>query len=388
MRPRLLEIPLGPLTLPINSYGFMLMIGFVVATIVGIRRGKEERIDGEFIMDFSVWMMIWGILGSRVFYILEYHDQFSFEFLKFWDGRISLLGLCVGWALPVGLRQYLRRGAAPLRDLRGFLRDVVGTVVACAVAGLVLGRTLALVEHRNEYSWDVLKIWEGGIVFYGGLLGAVGFAVWYIRARGHSFLKVADLLSPVILLGFMFGRVGCYLNGCCYGTVVASGAEGPPWWAIHFPRVVDAAGRVMGSPAYIDHWRQGLLGAGAEHSCWVIPIQFISMVGNFLVFLVLSWFWRRRRVVGEVFCKMGIVYPILRFLLEIFRGDNERDYFSLTISQVVSVVVFVASLGLLAWVRRQGPVRMGGYERGGDGAGPVGEAGGAVATGNSTRVVS
>lgn len=385
MKPRLLEIPLGSFALPINSYGFMLMIGFLVATIVAIRRGKDERIEPEFIMDLSIYMMIFGIVGSRLFYIAEYHEQFNFGFLRFWDGNLDVWAMIAGWMAPLLLRFWRRRGKPlAMPTPREFLKDVGGTVVACAVCGIAIGRGVALVEHRDLYNWDLLKIWEGGIVFYGGLLGAVAFAIYYIRARGISFLKVADLLVPVIMLGFTFGRIGCYLNGCCWGTVVAKVGEAAPWWAIHFPRLEDTqTHRLIGSPAFIDHLHAGLVTVGDQFSCWVHPVQFYSMAGNFGLFLLLSWWWRRRAAIGEVFCAFGITYPVLRFLLEIVRGDNERDYAGLTISQAVSIVAFIVSLVAFYLIRMRTPGITGRYREAGPAAG-----GEAVAAGSSTPGVA
>ncbi|MBI5366318.1 MAG: prolipoprotein diacylglyceryl transferase [Planctomycetes bacterium] len=364
MRPRLFEIPLGLFSLPVNSYGFMLMLGFLFATVVGARRGRALRIDADFIMDLSVWMMISGVVGSRVLYVAEYWQDFSFSFLDLRDGRINVWALVAGWCLPLAARVVRqRRGERVGAPSAGaFAKDVARTIAWCAVLGLACGRVGALIEFRREYDFGMFRLWEGGITFYGGLLGAVGFAVYYVRARGESFLRVADLLAPTIMLGFAFGRVGCFLNGCCYGTVVAeAGTASPPWWAIRFPRLLDEHGLVTGSPAWLDHVKDAGLAYEQTHSHWVHPTQFYSIVGNLLLFAFLSWRWRRRVRIGQVVCEFALSYAVLRFLLELFRGDNAHAFFGLTISQFISVIAFVITLPFYWRIRWRTPPLTGSY---------------------------
>ena len=81
---------------------------------------------------------------------------------------------------------------------------------------------------RDCLAWA--KVWRGGLAYYGGLLVATGYAFYYTRRRGISFLRVADLAAPAIALGLFFGRLGCFLNGCCYGKQTSS------WVGVSFPR--------------------------------------------------------------------------------------------------------------------------------------------------------
>jgi phosphatidylglycerol:prolipoprotein diacylglycerol transferase len=107
------------------------------------------------------------------------------------------------------------------------------------VFGLFGGRVLHVVAENGQWV-DFFKIWQGGLVFYGGAIaGTIGGAVMYhflMRPLGVSLWQVADVIAPALALGICFGRLGCYLNGCCYGYVAAPGTP-----AAHFPALTAPA---------------------------------------------------------------------------------------------------------------------------------------------------
>lgn len=150
--------------------------------------------------------------------------------------------------------------------------------------------------------WSALKIWEGGLVYYGGFIGAVMASVIYTRVKGVSFWQMADIIAPSVALGLMFGRIGCTLVGCCYGKPCP--ADFP--LALTFPP--ETIG-VAGVPLY--------------------PTQPAEAIGSLLIFLFLWFFLRHRRSFrGQVMTAFILLYSLLRTALEFWR-DDPRGFLTL-----------------------------------------------------------
>lgn len=275
----------------------------------------------------------------------------------YWYGAMAALGFLsamVHWS-------YLERreGRAP-----GFGSDLA---VWLMLSG-ILGARLAYVLTNGSYFaaepwWRVFRIDEGGLIFYGGLLGGcVGAAAfaraprvvlrrvagsrWAIRicfvpGPGLELLPLGDFIVTGIPLGHAFGRLGCFLNGCCHGK---------PWTgflAVRFP-----AGSIP-AEAQIE---QGLLAPHAYASLPVHPAQLYEAAFNVLLYAVLLLLYRRHRGSGRTLGAYLIGYPVGRFLVELVRGDVRPHAFGLSINQWLCPVL--AGLGL--WLIRRSL-------RGGDG---------------------
>lgn len=181
--------------------------------------------------------------------------------------------------------------------------DLVFVVV---ISGFLGARLFYVVQ---EWSWyrthplEVFQIWKGGLVYYGGMVASfIGFYC-YVRLVRLPFLASSDFVIPYIALSHAFGRVGCFLNGCCYGKV----CDFP--WAVKFPSLPEP----------------------------VHPTQLYEAVFNLALFGFLAWLYARRRFAGEVTFFYLIVYGVGRFLLEFFRGDQTPWFYSLTLHQVLSL---------------------------------------------------
>ena len=253
MRP--LFIQLGPFALP--SYGVALAVGYLVAVLLTGRVARRHGIPLHRTLDLAFWLLAGGVLGSRLLYVVTNPGQF-------YDA-------CAG------------HGAGPARG-----------------AGQLL--------------WDCsrpLHIWEGGLVFYGALLGALAVALWYTRRHQLSFLKVADLALPGLALGHFFGRLGCWAAGCCYGKA-ASGITG-----VRFP---------PGSVAFEELGLAGLLEAGSSVTGPLHPTQLYEALAELLIFFALLWVRHRQRYTGQTALTYLLLYPLARMALELFRGDPDRGY--------------------------------------------------------------
>lgn len=222
------------------------------------------------------------------------------------------------------------------------------------VAGLVGSRIVYIFTRwEAEYAHNpakILYVWEGGLVWYGGLIGATVMAFWFIRKHRLPFLPYADVLIPSVSIGHALGRIGCFGAGCCFGNVATD----------HFPFGVSFP---PGSPAYNEHLGDHLLSSGALGSLPVYPTQILEAGGEVLIFFALLLVRSRKRFHGQVALTYFILYPLLRFVVEMFRGDKIRAFFFhwpepgkemlLSTSQGISILVALAGLVLTILILRQ-----------------------------------
>jgi phosphatidylglycerol---prolipoprotein diacylglyceryl transferase len=209
------------------------------------------------------------------------------------------------------------------------------------VAGLVGARTFYCIEYWGRDIHSVLEAfqyWKGGIVYYGGVVGgAVGFLAyrWFYPFPLRPYL---DAIAPSIALGTFFGRLGCFLNGCCYGDQCRLP------WAVSFPARSAAWGHQV---------HAGLISEGATCSLPVHPTQIYSALDGLVLLVLLSAFYPLRRRDGEVMGLLTLTYPITRFLIEYLRNDEGAFFGGLTISQNISVVLLLGGIVYWAWLLTQ-----------------------------------
>ncbi|MGR3295793.1 MAG: prolipoprotein diacylglyceryl transferase, partial [Candidatus Bathyanammoxibius sp.] len=152
-----------------------------------------------------------------------------------------------------------------------------------------------------------------------------------------------------LALGLAFGRIGCFLNGCCYGAVVKNNAL----LAVVFPRTKDKLGNIDGSPVYFHHLEEGIVGFADPISFPVYPTQIYSALGAFALFLILSNVYAYKKRDGEIFLLALIIYAPMRFYWEILRDDSAPVLGGLTVSQVIGIPVFLGALALFISGRRR-----------------------------------
>jgi phosphatidylglycerol:prolipoprotein diacylglycerol transferase len=292
------------------AYFTLLTIGFGLAMVLTVRESKKLGQDPDLILDTNLWMVVWGIIGARVLHLIadgHFHDY---------------VNLCVDSKL------------VPAIDARvTWCREAA----ECGYDYLCNPAT-----HKCYPPTDclaMLKVWRGGLAYYGGFLFAVGFAFHFVRKHKLGWWKTADLAAPGIMLGLFFGRLGCFLNGCCYGKRTAS------WIGVVFPR---------GGSAWRAQFDAGLIPVTAE-SLPVHPTQLYESLACFVVFLILYYIVRpRRRAYGQVFGAMLVLYAIARSICEIFRDDDRGVLFGwLSTSQIISLPLFVAGVALLVILPKQ-----------------------------------
>jgi phosphatidylglycerol:prolipoprotein diacylglycerol transferase len=206
------------------------------------------------------------------------------------------------------------------------------------LAGLVGARAFYCIEYWGDdihSLWEAFQYWRGGIVFYGGALGGmVGFLTyrWFYPFPLRPYL---DAIAPSIALGIFFGRIGCFLNGCCYGDQ----CHLP--WAVAFP---------AGSPPWVHQVKAGLISQSATASLPLHPTQLYSSFDGLVLLALLSAYYPLRRRDGEVMGLLFVAYPITRFLIEYLRNDEPGLFLGMTISQAISVVILVGAAVYWAWL--------------------------------------
>jgi phosphatidylglycerol---prolipoprotein diacylglyceryl transferase len=204
------------------------------------------------------------------------------------------------------------------------------------VGGLIGARGFYVFQYwgdRVQNFWEIFEIWKGGIVFYGSVLGGtVGFLV-YRWLRWFPLLPMLDAIAPALAFGIAIGRLGCFLNGCCYGDPCTLP------WAVQFPKH---------SPPWVSEVARNQIPPDAEHSLWLHPTQIYSAIDGLVLFLLLTAYYPLRKRDGEVMGLLLLTYPVTRFLVEHLRNDEGIFAAGMTISQLISVGLF--TFGVAYWI--------------------------------------
>lgn len=215
-------------------------------------------------------------------------------------------------------------GIGRLFEREGYDRDAVFEMIIVMVICGIVGSHLAyiLVYQWSEFLADPLIFFDikngiEGMIWYGALIGGLIPFIIYIRKKGMSFWRVADMFAPFLALGYALVRVGCFLRGCCYGEITNSAL------GVVFPAVDE----------FVRH-----------------PTQLYSTALNLVLFAFLLWFYPRRKFSGQVFLFYLIGYCIYRFTVEFFR-ETVMFQGVLSLGQVYTLGLLVVAVLLYFWQR-------------------------------------
>jgi len=249
-------------------------------------------------------------------------------------GRYSIYSygvfVALGFAAGITYAWYSarREGISP-----GQILDLSFYLLLAAVIGARL--FYVLIEYQ-DYLKDpirIFKIWEGGLVFYGGLiLSGITGSVYILRHRLPAW-KVMDIYAPGIALGHAIGRIGCFCAGCCYGKVCHC-----------------SFGVVFKNPQCL-----------ARLGIPLYPTQLISSLTLFMIFIILILIDRRKRFDGETFWVYVLIYAVARFGIEFLRGDPRGFTIPglISTSQGISLILIPVSIYFLVRLKRQHDKREG-----------------------------
>ena len=230
---------------PVHSYGLMLAVAVMVSSFLLARDAARIGIAREVIYDLVFWVVLSGILGARIFYVILSWDSFASQ---------------------------------PL---------------------------------------EILMIYKGGLAWQGSFIGGLAGGLIFIRRHGLPLWPLLDLVAPYIALGQSIGRIGCLLNGCCYGK--------PAAWGLYFPV-----------------WEERL-----------IPTQIFMSLGQLLIFGILRGLQGKPGANGRIFVAYLLLSSVERFGIEFLRADHDL-YWGLSIFQYVCLMIFMSALVLLARLSSKG----------------------------------
>ena len=205
----------------------------------------------------------------------------------------------------------------------GLGADIMYDLFFYALLFAILGARLLYVlinfSYYRSHVLEILYIWHGGLVFYGGFMTAVVAVYLRLRFYHYSIWLVADIAAPALVLAQAIGRFGCLAAGCCYGSACALP------FAIQFTDPQSLA------PLHV----------------FLHPTQMYHAAANFLIFMILLLKRRRQTFVGQLAVLYLLLYPTGRFIIEFFRGDPRGGFWLLSTSQWISLGAF--SLGVFLY---------------------------------------
>jgi len=197
--------------------------------------------------------------------------------------------------------------AEKLRINKDVIVDLAFLIMVFGILGARGFYVLLNLKEYLNFPLEVIKIYKGGLVLYGGILGGVLSCLIYLKRKRLPTLKIADLIFPYVALGQSMGRMGCFLNGCCYGKLSKFG--------LYFP----------------------------VHRAILLPTQLYSSLGDLLICLILRSIYKKRKFDGQIFLLYFILYPLKRFLIEFLRADTKNLIFNLTFFQILSLIILITS---------------------------------------------
>ncbi|RJR24913.1 MAG: prolipoprotein diacylglyceryl transferase [Desulfobacteraceae bacterium] len=206
------------------------------------------------------------------------------------------------------------------------IMDLTFILVVSAIAGSRILYVLINLSHYKTNPLDIFKIWEGGLVFSGGVTVAALSLVWYAKRKSLNLLKTADLFAPGVAVGQAIGRLGCLMAGCCYGVVT----DEP--WSIIFTHPKSLA--PLNIPLH--------------------PTQIYSSVIGACIFLVLFILYRYRKYDGQVALWFLILHSTARLFVERFRGDDRGLVTEgMTATQFLSLLILIFSVIALTVLKKR-----------------------------------
>jgi phosphatidylglycerol:prolipoprotein diacylglycerol transferase len=187
------------------------------------------------------------------------------------------------------------------------------------VSGIIGARLFYVIENAGYYLKEPLEmvmLQRGGLSWFGGLIAGVISGVAYLKKKHLAVYKILDLLAPFVALGQAIGRIGCLLNGCCFGKAA---------------------------------YKFGFYFKARE--AFLIPTQIYSSLLLLLIFIILRFLQDKPHKRGEIFLAYLFLYSLKRFFIEFWRADNPVIFFGLTLFQLISIVIFVFSAVKLVLIK-------------------------------------
>lgn len=248
--------------------------------------------------------------------------------------RLYTYGACmvIGLGMALGVFVYGARR-------RHHMLDLYFLALVTFVAGLLGSKILFILVNLDYYTTLPpaaslpRELMMSGMVWYGGVVFALPTALVYVLVRRMRFLELFDFAAPAMSLGHLWGRVGCFMAGCCYG------APSDLPWAVSFSRR---------SVAFLEMLEKGVLPLGARTTMPVHPTQLYDVLAEVVSLAAILVMARVKRFHGQVAGLYLVLYSVMRFIIEFYRGDMFRGgMIGLSTSQIISVPLLLLGVGLL-----------------------------------------
>jgi phosphatidylglycerol:prolipoprotein diacylglycerol transferase len=253
------------------------------------------------------------------------------ELFRIGPFAVHSYGVMLAISFIVGI--YVAVKKAEKRGIKG--EEIVNLGFIIILASIVGARLFYVLFHLNEFRgrwiyafWPVQEdgtIGLGGLILLGGFIFAFLSAVVYLWYKKLNFWKIADSIAPAIALGVFFTRIGCFLNGCCFGTACSEP------WSVVFPSN-SPAGSIMGN-------------------IHIHPTQLYSSFYGLVIFGILMWMDNRRKFDGEIIALFLIFYGLSRFIVDFYRYYESQMFLvdGLQFNQIVSLILIFIGIGMLIY---------------------------------------
>ena len=304
------------------------------AFIILYRRTKNAA---ESAMSAGFWLIVPAVLGAIGFFKPDIAIVKS-GIPVFGYGLMMFVGFSV--ATWLASRRVRAIGQPP---------DVIWDMMMWAlIPGLIGARLTYLAQNWDrvfagkqgtDFLFAFVALWDGGIVFYGSVIGGIGGIVIFCRRRKINPIAVLDVIAPSLFVGEGYGRIGCFLYGCCFGRA----CDFP--WAVQFP---------PDSLTFEKLVERGTIPPDALMTIPLHPTQVYSSISAFVLAGILAWFFRWRPFDGAVLSLACILHGINRFVMETLRDDEPgRLGTGLTFSQFVSIGLVIFGICGIVWFSQQ-----------------------------------
>lgn len=370
--------PMGP-----TGAGIVKVLTWLVAGALVVTSGLYGQKIGENPMQFAAYGTVAGIAAIK---------------FGLYDGPVGrglgaplhTYGLMIATAFVVatwlGARESVRAFPETIKVdgkqvpagpvMRDHFLDLSFFILVSAIVG---SRVLFVITKLDEYKKDWTQVFSisGGLVFYGGFIGAALTSYLYCKHYKINFLRIADVAIPTLAIGHAIGRLGCLAAGCCWGGIAKAGSA----IAIRFPSAQNLPFGGWGTDAlaYADQAKDkrwfDALGHLHDHSVagahqiaevarstgWTVPVyptQLMESMGELTLFVALLFVRKYKKFNGQVLATWLMSYAVLRFVIEFFRGDDIRNFLFkypdeihpaiLSTSQTIALGLFIT--GLAIWV--------------------------------------
>jgi len=249
------------------------------------------------------------------------------DLLRVGNFTIHTYGVCIALGALLGISLISREAKKQGYDQQQIL-DLSFYLLIAAIIGSRVFYIILNLKYYLQHPLEIIKIWEGGLVFYGGFLVAFATCFFYLKRHNLPFLKTCDLLVPGLALGEVLGRLGCFFAGCCYGTPT----DLP--WSITFTHPQTLA--KQGVPLH--------------------PTQLYSSLQALIIFFILICTRRYKIAAGQLTWMYILLYALGRLIIEHFRGDERGlRILGFTLTQTIALLMIPLALFTLLYLGRKRP---------------------------------